>query len=74
MRKEKYEDHARKMKAKTAIRARLENEFKTRTVRQRPRDPLKEKLLLELDKKRWERAIKDGSIKILGKRKVRISL
>ena len=41
---------------------RLRNRFHTRSVRERPRDELEEKLLLALDKKRWQRMIASGEL------------
>lgn len=70
----KYDIHIKELKSKTLLRARLENGFKSRTCRQRPRDPRKEELLTMLDKERWQKAIRSGSIRILGKRKVAMSL
>jgi hypothetical protein len=37
-------------------------------VRERPRDELEEKLLLALDKKRWERMMESGELVKIGKR------
>jgi len=70
----KYESHVKRLKSKTLIRARLENRYATRTCRQRPRDPRKEALLTMLDKERWQKAIRSGTVRILGRRKVAISL
>ena len=42
--------------------------FKTRSVRERPRDELEEKLLLALDQKRRERIIESGELIKIGKR------
>lgn len=41
---------------------RLQNSFKGRSVRERPRDVLEEKLLLALDKKRWQKMISSGDL------------
>ena len=48
--------------------AKLRKCFNTRSVRERPRDALEEKLLLILDKKRWERIIESGELVKIGKR------
>ena len=47
---------------------RLRNSFKTRSVRERPRDDLEEKLLLALDKKQWQRMMESGELVKRGKR------
>jgi len=41
---------------------RLRNGSHTRSVRERPRDELEERLLLALDKKRWQRMIASGEL------------
>jgi len=74
MKKVDFDIHVKKLKAKKLLRARLENKFTGRTCRQRPRDPRKEELLTMLDRERWQKAIRSGSIRILGKRKVAMSL
>lgn len=47
---------------------RLRNRFNTRSVRERPRDDLEEKLLLAFDKKRWQRMMESGELVKIGKR------
>jgi hypothetical protein len=73
MKKVRYEEYVKKARAQYApLRARVENTFVGRVPRGRPRDPLKEKLLTAMDKRRWERAIAEGRIQILGPRRTRI--
>lgn len=52
------------------LRASMENRFQGRAPRQRPRDAKKEEILTAMDKRRWECAIRDGRIRILGPRYV----
>jgi len=47
---------------------RLRNGSHTRSVRERPRDELEEKLLLALDKKRWQRLTASGELAKIGDR------
>jgi hypothetical protein len=47
---------------------RLRNSFDKRSVRERPRDELEEKLLLTLDKKRWQKMMASGELVKLGNR------
>ena len=71
----RYEEYRALARARFGrLRASIENRFSGRAPRQRPRDPAKEALLLAMDKRRWEEAIRQGRIKILKPRSVRIIL
>lgn len=70
-----YNDYVKLARSRYApLRARVENQFKGRVARQRPRDAKKESLLLAMDKRRWEEALRQGRIQILGKRTVRFNV
>ena len=47
---------------------RIRNSFDTRSVRERPRDDLEERLLLSLDKKRRQKMMASGELVKLGNR------
>ncbi|MCE5321730.1 hypothetical protein LLG46_00275 [bacterium] len=48
-----------------------ENRFEGRVPGRRPRDPEKEKVLLDLDKARRTRYIETGKMEILGSRRIK---
>ncbi|MGB9612818.1 MAG: hypothetical protein ACPL4K_01395 [Candidatus Margulisiibacteriota bacterium] len=52
----------------------FEEESKVRLVRERPRDPVEERLLIQLDKNRMEQMLKSGELKILGPRTWRLKI
>lgn len=52
----------------------LEEEYKVRLVRERPRNPIEERLLMQLDKNRMEKMLKRGELKILGPRTWRLKV
>lgn len=52
----------------------LEGELKVRLARERPRDPVEERLLMQLDKNRMEQMLKSGELKILGPRTWRLKI
>lgn len=54
--------------------ARLEIETTSRLVRERPRDPLKERLLCRLDNDRRRKMINSGELQRLGPRKWRLKI
>ena len=75
MKEVRYEEYIQAARGRFgALRARVENQFKGRMARQRPRDSVKEDLMLAMDKRRWERALAEGRIQILGHRQVRFNM
>lgn len=68
MRRERYEDYAKKRRAFVASRARLGY---GRKPSRRPRDEEERALLIRLDKSRLERWMKDGRLVKLGWRRWR---
>ena len=75
MKETRYEEYRMTARARFGrLRASIENKFQGRTARQRPRDPAKEALLLAMDKKRWQDALRTGKIKLLGPKSVQFIL
>ena len=52
----------------------LEEESTVRLVRERPRNPIEERLIMQLDKNRMEKMLKSGELKILGPRTWRLKI
>lgn len=75
MRKVRYEEYlAFARKRFPAIRAKIENYFEGRVARGRPYDMDKERILLEMDRLRWKRAIQSGEIQSVGERRWRVRI
>jgi len=63
MRKVKFDEYYRNKRFEYAGKlCRLRKGLYTRSVRERPRDPLEERLLLTLDRKRWQRMTASGEL------------
>ena len=75
MKEVRYEEYRMVARARFGrLRASIENRFQARSFRQRPRDPAKEVLLLAMDKRRWQDALRTGKIKRLGHKSVQLVL
>ena len=69
VKKVKFETYYRNKRLEYVAKlCRIRNSFDTRSVRERPRDELEEKLLLSLDKKRWQKMMASGDLVKLGNR------
>jgi len=69
VKKVRFDEYYRQNRIKYAARlCSLRNSFNTRSVRERPRDELEEKLLLALDKKRRQRMMASGELVRIGER------
>ena len=69
VKKVRFDEYYRNNRIKyTAMLCSFRNAFKTRSVRERPRDELEERLILALDKKRRQRMMASGELVRIGER------
>jgi hypothetical protein len=68
MRRISLEDWKKERRAKFKIAVDVENSLPDRLPGRRPRDPEKEKILIQLEKARREQLIRTGKIEIIGPR------
>ncbi|MEN6357723.1 MAG: hypothetical protein ABFD83_11645 [Armatimonadota bacterium] len=71
MKKVDYQDWKRRKREVFLKLIDIENKFEGRVPGRRPRDPEKEKILLQLDKARRARYIETGKIEILGPQRMK---
>lgn len=66
-----YEDWKAQRRSLLAKQIAIEETFIGRASGGRPRDPEKERLLMEMDRRRWDRLIASGKLEKIGPRKWR---